>query len=50
MGFIKQNFEKYKVNTSNFFQLNKYTKLKWIKNNNEDFTLFFNEYMRTQSN
>jgi len=50
MGFIKQNFEKYKVNTSNFFQLNKYTKLKWIKNNNEDFTLFFNEYMQTQSN
>ena len=50
MEFIKQNFEKYKVNTPNFFQLNKYTKLKWIKNNNEDFTLFFNEYMRTQSN
>jgi len=33
--YIKSNFEKYKINAQNFYQLNKQTKLQWKKINNE---------------
>ena len=39
--FIKDNFNKYKINAKNFYQLNKITKLEWKKINDEEFIILF---------
>jgi tRNA(Ile)-lysidine synthetase-like protein len=39
--FIKNNFDKYKINSKNFYQLNKTTKLEWKKINIEEFIIIF---------
>lgn len=39
--YIKSNFEKYKINAQNYYQLNKQTKLQWKKINDEEFVIYF---------
>lgn len=39
--FIKDNFDKYKINAKNFYQLNKEIKLEWKKINDEEFVILF---------
>jgi tRNA(Ile)-lysidine synthetase-like protein len=41
LQFIKSNFVKYNINTKNFYQLNKQTKLSWIKINCDEFVIYF---------
>ena len=39
--FIKDNFDKYKINAKNFYQLNREIKLEWKKINDEEFVILF---------
>ena len=41
LQFITNNFDKYKINAKNFYQLNKITKLKWKKINENEFIILF---------
>jgi len=41
MEFIKSNFDKYKINAKNSYQLNKITKLEWKKINEKEFVIYF---------
>lgn len=41
MEFIKSNFDKYKINAKNLYQLNKTTKLEWEKINDVEFVILF---------
>ena len=38
---IKNYFDKYNINSKNFYQLNKTTKLLWKKINNVEFEIYF---------
>ena len=41
MEFIKFNFDKYKINAKNFYQLNREIKLEWKKINDKEFIIYF---------